>query len=59
MSSDVVHIHKNRLNRKINLILLLIPPLVFALIVSAVVAAYQKQYTARIQQTSVLGKEAP
>ena len=57
--SEVIHIHKNRVNSKINLILLLIPPVVFALIVAAVVGAYQKQYTASIAKISVLGEQSP
>jgi hypothetical protein len=59
MPSGFVHIHRNRLHRRFNLILLLIPPIVFALIVAGVVGAYKTQYLNSIEETSVLGEQAP
>jgi len=59
MSEGILHIHKNRLHRRVNLLLLLIPPIVFVLIVTAVFAAYQTQYIASTGQISVLGESLP
>jgi hypothetical protein len=56
MAAKLLHILKNRSNRRVNLLLFLIPPLVFALIVAAVVGAYQRQNIKTLEQVSVLGK---
>jgi hypothetical protein len=57
MPGEVLHIHKNRINRKINLILLLIPPIVFAIIVAAASSAYQRQLSNSNSGVFVIGGE--
>ena len=52
MLPDILHIHKNRLNTKTSFILLLIPPIVFIIIVTAIVSFYRNQYSL------VLGNQA-
>lgn len=43
MLPEILHLHKNRLNTRTSFILLLIPPIVFAIIVTAIVAFYKNQ----------------
>jgi ABC-type uncharacterized transport system involved in gliding motility auxiliary subunit len=61
MSYKPLHILPNRLHRDVNLLFLLIPAVVFALLLAILVSSFRSKFTkeqlATFQESTVLGEE--
>lgn len=60
--SEPIHLHQNRVNINLNVLLLLFPTIVFGLILYLLLVNFkmvkQKEEIATLQETNVLGEES-
>ena len=58
MDPEIFHVVENRLNRKHNVLLLLLPAVIFAVVLAVLFSKYHKyQKVATVYESNVLGEE--